>query len=776
MNIYQKIFSGTVMTLSVILLVFSIRNHVILPLALSSLTLVLTTLYLVIMNTGIYESSHKRTGNDMEESLRYTFHTYREKIKVYTLYSFIFFLILLICMSMQFDFSVDTIWNQVIIWLLHKKTIVIIATIVLGALTFYFHKKREIPGKDIAENSRLVTSEKVALFNSTFPTLSKIPIVRNVMKWMYLEGWEYSIGILVITALSLYFMLPQLGGFLTVDEQRWINVGDAVKMIPRNYVDTTNPTFINTSYARSETYWDSYLSGDFKSTYNNANPSATINFLHLPAYLIKGKVNLNTYLSVARITIIIHNLFLLFVIYFLLKKIVSKQKAFLFFVILALLPQFIGYSRIINHDSIQGLYSVLFIISIWVGLKTQSKKYYIISGTFYALALLTQFKSVFIQPLLFILPLLYSYSENNFKNINHFLYNLGWFFAGALGASIIILPAVISYPIILIERLLIYPKLQVVIPLTILAFLVIMKSSKGTMLRMIIWFKKIELYLVKILAIAPVLLFFLFLYNRKEVLHLIIERTGLYTSPLEAIIASYGTLFFSTPLIIILLCMSWHIYTTIQKKTLDLSLFLATTFWILIPLLVVSSSETNTSLNIGFAMMGDRYLYILIPMLILGIITTKIVLSRKMFYITVCLVCISLFVNNLIDRPMYIMHNNIFVPKHNLIQKTTWASDTGETTRYINNNLSDITIYNPRGNIEFFLKKDIRVIQWYRNFWEYSPDYIIVEWEKDHQFTKVFDYYRENKEPIWSITKNGTILTGIYQFDPNLNYEDIINQ
>jgi hypothetical protein len=115
------------------------------------------------------------------------------------------------------------------------------------------------------------------------------------------------------------------------------------------------------------------------------------------------------------------------------------------------------------------------------------------------------------------------------------------------------------------------------------------------------------------------------------------------------------------------------------------------------------------------------------------------------------------------------------LPEGYLVSRTTWALDTGDTSKYINQNFNNVTVYNPRGRIEYFLKGGIKVIPWYSNFWEYEPDYIIVEWEKDHKFTKIFDYYRENEDPVWYIQRNGVVLTGIYKFNKELNYEEILN-
>lgn len=70
---------------------------------------------------------------------------------------------------------------------------------------------------------------------------------------------------------------------------------------------------------------------------------------------------------------------------------------------------------------------------------------------------------------------------------------------------------------------------------------------------------------------------------------------------------------------------------------------------------------------------------------------------------------------------------------------------------------------------------DISVIPWYKEFWRDKPDYIIVQWEKNHRFTNIIDYYRKHEEPIWLTFKNDVIYSGIYRFHLDLNYQKINN-
>lgn len=599
---------------------------------------------------------------------------------------------------------------------------------------------------------------------------------RHIIRWRDREGWGFSLSLLVISLVSLSFMLPGLGGFLTVDEPNWLDTGTGAKLFPASYEAAFDQNYIRGSDARSEVYWDSYLTGNFKGTFNNPNPSATLSFLHLPAYVIKGSSTLQTYLFSARATIIIHNLLLLLLLYYLMKRLTSKEQALLFFAAFALLPQFIGYSRIFNHDSLQGFYILAFILSLWTGLKDDQRKYYIISGAFYALALLTQFKSIFIQPLLFLLPVIYSYSTGDLSKINNFLKKTGWFFLSAVIVSVLVLPAGLFYPVIIVETLFLYPKfMPLIIPFLIILLMLLSANSARSQA----WLQKIKTIEATAVNITLVLLSALLIFlalNRSTMVEIInkpVERY--YTSYYEAIIASYATFFFGIPLILVLFFVIW-VFLSHKKKRFDLSFFLVSLFFLLIPLAVISFSRSSNDGSVEVMILGTRYLFVLLPMFIAGLFLSPLKLSKKSFSGAIITFVIVLTISNFHISPFFIMYNNVLLPKGTLIARSTWASDTGETSRYINTNFSNVTIYNPRGVIKNFLREDITVIPWTKEFWKHKPDYIIVEWEKSHRFAKILDHYRENKKPLWHIEKNGAIVTGIYAFDKSLDYKKILHQ
>jgi hypothetical protein len=642
--------------------------------------------------------------------------------------------------------------------------------ITFGFLTFYSSREKvekEIENDKKSENDK--ESERKANFAYKFPRISKIPVFHYLIKWMYKEGWWYSLGLIIAILISLYFMLPGLGNFLSVDEPRWINAGLGHIMIPQNYDQAFNKDFIDSSYARSEAYWNSYLSGDFKSTLNNGNPSATINFLNLPGYLLKNHVDFNEYLIVSRLMIIVNNLILIVLLYFLIKRLTSKNQAITGFFMISLLPYFIGYSRIVNHDSVQGLYIIIFLLSFILALSVREKKYYVLSGIFLALSILTQYISEFLIPLLFFMVLVmdYFYKEGAYRS---FINNIHVFLFFAFVTSVIILPASLFYPKIFLNDFLFYPKIMIM--LATISGLILFTLYHPTKIPRVTISKNMARVITLGTFIAFIMLFTYLLVYTPQVM-----EQGVYAYPSESllmgILGTFLVFLYSQPIFYLILLVLSLILLVYQAK-IDLSFTLIFLFFILLLFSTVSSYDFADRGNGGFMSLDGRYIYVFLPILLIGIVSNKLfkMIPNKGILIIIIILAISGIYANLQFTPFYISYNNEFLIRGYLNTRTTWAIDTSETSKYINSNFENVTIYSPSGRLDPLIRNDVNVLPWYSQFWLNKPDYIIVEWEKSHQFSKILDYYREYETPIWVIKKNGAIYTGIYKFDANINYSE----
>ncbi len=656
------------------------------------------------------------------------------------------------------------------------RTYLMIVAVALGAITFYLNRDKLDEIEDDTRQEEIEGNRREMEFAGKYPRINRVWGVRWIVKWMYKEGWWYSVFLFVVLAISISFIVHvDLGGFLTVDEPRWINTGSSIPSVPGSYEEAMSFTFIQKSYARSEGYWDAYLSGNFGATFNNANPSATVNFLHFPAYMLKDHISFNAYLTAARLMIIMNNIFMLLVIYFIIKKLYSKKQALIGLTFIALLPQFVGFSRIISHDSFQGLYIIIFILYLWSALKYNQKKDYIITGIFFSLAILTQYKSEFLVPLLFLMPVMYYYIYGDINIANKFITKLPHLYFATIFTSLIILPAVLIYPQIIFERFFFYSRTPILLATCLSIFIftsfaVKPKFNVGIRSNL----KKFEHIFVRITVLLLSGIFFYSLLNisqrNMDLFYMQIDDTYLY-----ALSASFEMLFSSIPTIFFPIYFIWLI-AYFYKPRIDFSFILIVIFFALFMLMIFASYKVTN--NGGeYTILGSRYIFVLIPLLLVGFASSKLFdqISFKKMVIILLIIITSLSFSNLSFSPFELNYNNLLVPEGELLTRTTWAMDTLVTSEYLNQNYHNVTVYNPRGRLEFLVNDDIKVLPWHIKFWEYNPDYIIIEWEKDHMFTEIFDYYRDNKEPIWVYRINGAIYTGIYKFDSNINYEELLS-
>jgi hypothetical protein len=82
-------------------------------------------------------------------------------------------------------------------------------SISLGFLTFYSYRnkvEKEIEQEKV--NEEKAEKKRAKEFDEKFSKINKIPIFRNIIKWMYKEGWSFSIPLIVIT---LIFICIKIG-------------------------------------------------------------------------------------------------------------------------------------------------------------------------------------------------------------------------------------------------------------------------------------------------------------------------------------------------------------------------------------------------------------------------------------------------------------------------------------------------------------------------------------------------------------------------------------
>ncbi|MCH7850992.1 MAG: glycosyltransferase family 39 protein [Nanoarchaeota archaeon] len=90
----------------------------------------------------------------------------------------------------------------------------------LGFLSFYAHKnkiEKEIENKKVSEGE--AEKKRFEEFNSKFPRISKIWGLRGFVRWMYKEGWGYSVGLILIIVWGFVLRIWNIGNiYYNVDE------------------------------------------------------------------------------------------------------------------------------------------------------------------------------------------------------------------------------------------------------------------------------------------------------------------------------------------------------------------------------------------------------------------------------------------------------------------------------------------------------------------------------------------------------------------------------
>jgi len=198
--------------------------------------------------------------------------------------------------------------------------------------------------------------------------------------------------IIFIFALFIFLGIQHLGKFMTVDEPKWL-------------------------YTRVPQYINAIKNLDFESTYINDKPGVLPSILSGISYIL---FNIDEKLANAtpesmenllfwwRLPIVIFNAFNLIVAYLLSKNLLTKLQSKLFIFLTATSPFILGISQIVNPDATLWSTSLIAILSFFSAIKTNQKKFVLISGIYLGLAFLSKFFTNFVL-ILFLIYLFHSY-------------------------------------------------------------------------------------------------------------------------------------------------------------------------------------------------------------------------------------------------------------------------------------------------------------------------------------------------------------------------------
>lgn len=166
-------------------------------------------------------------------------------------------ILFLICLGLLFYINFI---NKTIYWdYINKFNIIknwlLILTIVFGSLYFYSNKEKveNIEQKE-DEKEKEEENKRAWEFDEKFWKIRKVPIFRNIVKWLYIEGWRYSLTFLSIFFIFfiIRFWMPFLYSGSYIDEY--------------NHIFSWIDFFKNWEFSSFNNEWP-YLRGAFLSIY-----------------------------------------------------------------------------------------------------------------------------------------------------------------------------------------------------------------------------------------------------------------------------------------------------------------------------------------------------------------------------------------------------------------------------------------------------------------------------------------------------------------------------
>ncbi|MCF7831360.1 MAG: glycosyltransferase family 39 protein [Candidatus Pacebacteria bacterium] len=207
---YQKIFIGIITLLSSVLLVLSIKDNVTTAIIFHSVVILCAIIYYTVEYFNIKKQSQAPIPR--LSSFTKMLSAYITPIKSHLSYLFLFFLTLITIGSLQFDFIQNIPLLHALVSFLSKHSITLtIFAIISGGLTFWIHKE-EIETSEEQELQNEEQGEKTRLqeFPIKYPKINSIPVLRNIVRWMYVEGWWYSLMFVILVILSFILRIWSL--------------------------------------------------------------------------------------------------------------------------------------------------------------------------------------------------------------------------------------------------------------------------------------------------------------------------------------------------------------------------------------------------------------------------------------------------------------------------------------------------------------------------------------------------------------------------------------
>jgi 4-amino-4-deoxy-L-arabinose transferase-like glycosyltransferase len=530
--------------------------------------------------------------------------------------------------------------------------------------------------------------------------------------------------ILAVLAINLFFGLPRLAGYSSVDEPYW-------------------------TYDRTPDFWRAIANKKWKNTKINDKPGVTtaaISGLGLPFIpnpleyksLRQEPKNTETLQDIKdinfalRLPIYLTTLAFLLIFFWLLKKLLGDTVALLSFIFIGLSPIILGVSLIINPDSLLWGFLPLSILSYLVYQKSASsgkeqKKYLIFCGIFLGLSLLTKYvANILYVYLLGLLFLEYIYNFHGTKTFFEYLKKALLNFAIIIAISgltfFALFPATWKDPSMVLKGTILSVAFKSTWPIfatflgLILADMLILKSKISSLA--INFLAKYGSYLKKtigsIMLLGIIFVFFNVLGGMK-----IFDFVAEMASPkggqeyglidfLTIVSADlYALLFALTPLVFLSFC--WAIFAnTWKKESESKEATIVLYFSIFILLYYIASTANHVTATIRYQIVTFPLASIIAAIGLSQLMKIEKVKNRVknyyVFSIAILISSVSLF----LISPYFFNYSSVLLPQKYVLNLKDMGDGSFEAATYLNNlpNPQELVIWSDKGAVcETFLGK-----------------------------------------------------------------------
>ncbi len=252
------------------------------------------------------------------------------------------------------------------------KLVLNFATFFSGFITIYVNKNLLVNIESERNDEILVEQEKINEFRNKFPKINKIPLFRNVARFIYIEKWWYSLSIILLLVIGFVIRLYNLG-----ELSLWWD-----ELLTGTYVTRILETGLPISPSGFEYYWRGisyhYLVSGFTFIFGN-----TEFWLRFPSVLLGiGTIILS----------------------FLITKRINKILALFIVIILTFSIYNVEYSQFARFYIMNAFLFLLNIEFFWRGFFEQKKWFKVLSIiTFLIMILTVQLGSIFISVIFYYL-------------------------------------------------------------------------------------------------------------------------------------------------------------------------------------------------------------------------------------------------------------------------------------------------------------------------------------------------------------------------------------